>query len=43
MLRTKLDPAEYFPEGSDLGARENEDAYQLLQREMAGIFHGWPS
>jgi S-adenosylmethionine decarboxylase len=42
MLRTDLDPEEYFPEGSDIETAENKAAYALLEREMAGIFHGWP-
>jgi S-adenosylmethionine decarboxylase len=43
LVRTRLDPAEYFPDGVDPETPENREAFELVKREMAGIFHGWPS
>ncbi len=43
MLRTALEPAEYFPDGCDPQAAENRAAFDLVKREMAGIYYGWPS
>lgn len=42
-LRTRLEPANFFPEGTDLRSDENAKAFEDVQREMAGIFYGWPS
>ncbi len=43
MMRTRLDPAEYFPDGADTASEENEQAIDDVKREMAGIFYGWPA
>lgn len=42
LLRTRLDEAGYFVPGADLGAEENQRLLELVRREMAGVFHGWP-
>ena len=42
-LRTRLDPANFFPEGADPRSDENTKAFEDVKREMAGIFYGWPS
>ena len=42
-LRTRLEPANFFPEGTDLERDENAKAFEDVKREMAGIFYGWPS
>jgi S-adenosylmethionine decarboxylase len=43
MMRTALDPKEYFPAGTDLASPETTQALDDVRREMAGIFYGWPS
>jgi S-adenosylmethionine decarboxylase len=40
MIRTDLNPAEYFAPGVDPDAPESRELLELLRREMAGIFHG---
>lgn len=43
LVRNGLDPADYFPGGVDPTTAESREALELVKREMAGIFHGWPS
>jgi len=43
MLRTKLEPSEYFPQGTDVHSPENMQALEDVRREMVGIYYGWPS
>jgi S-adenosylmethionine decarboxylase len=40
MIRTELNPAEYFAPGVDPDAAESRELLDLLRREMAAIFHG---
>ncbi|HEY8376535.1 MAG TPA: adenosylmethionine decarboxylase [Nannocystis sp.] len=42
LLRTKLDPAEYFPRDVDPNAPESLARLDDVRREMVGIFYGWP-
>ena len=43
MMRTQLNPADFFPSGQDPTAPENLAALEDVRREMVGVFHGWPS
>lgn len=43
LKRRELDPAQYFDQGTDVNTEENRRALDLVSREMAGIFYGWPS
>jgi S-adenosylmethionine decarboxylase len=43
MLRTKLDPKQYFAPGVDPDAPESRALLELIRREMAGIFHRLPN
>ena len=43
MLRVGLKPEDYFPEGVDPNSAESQAAMRDVEREMAGIFYGWPS
>lgn len=43
MKRRELDAAQYFDKGTDVSTPENKDALEHVEREMAGIFYGWPS
>lgn len=42
MMRTRLNPADFFPKGLDPAAPENQAALEDVRREMVGVFHGWP-
>jgi S-adenosylmethionine decarboxylase len=42
MMRTKLNPSDFFPKGLDPSAPENQAALEDVRREMVGIFYGWP-
>ncbi len=42
MLRTQLEPREYFHAGADVGTPENLQALADVRREMVGIYYGWP-
>ena len=42
MMRTRLNPADFFPKGLDPSAPENQAALEDVRREMVGIFYGWP-
>ncbi|MCA9635711.1 MAG: adenosylmethionine decarboxylase [Myxococcales bacterium] len=42
MIRTRLDPGEYFNADLDPTAPENRAALEDVRREMVGIFYGWP-
>lgn len=43
MMRSVLEPHEYFPGGVDPTAPENVAALEDVRREMVGVFYGWPS
>ena len=43
MIRTKLDPKQYFAPGVDPDAPESRELLDLIRREMAGIFHSLPN
>ena len=43
MLRTRLDPTQYFWPDVDPRAPENLAALDDVRREMVGIFYGWPA
>src|SRR5690606_4536760 len=40
MIRTELDPKEYFAPGVDPDAPESRELLELIRREMIGIFNG---
>lgn len=42
MIRTTLDPADYFVPGVDVDAEENRELLELIRREMVGIFNSLP-
>ena len=42
MLRTNLDPQDYFTPGIDPGAPESRELFELMRREMASIFYNHP-
>jgi len=42
MMRTRLNPADFFPPHLDPAAPENLAALEDVRREMVGIFYGWP-
>ncbi len=42
MMRTRLDPAAYFPPDVDPKTAESLARLEDVRREMAGIFYGWP-
>jgi S-adenosylmethionine decarboxylase len=42
MMRTRLNPADFFPKGLDPAAPENLAALEDVRREMVGVFYGWP-
>lgn len=43
MKRSDLDPNDYFDTGTDTSTERNVQALEDVEREMAGIFYGWPS
>lgn len=43
MMRTDLDPKEYFVPGVDPYTDENRRLFELIKREMAGIYNNSPS
>jgi S-adenosylmethionine decarboxylase len=43
MLRTRLNPALYFPPDVDPASPESVARLEDVRREMAGIFYGWPT
>ena len=43
MIRTDLDPKEYFVPGVDPYSDENTALFELIKREMAGIYNNLPS
>ncbi len=42
MMRTRLNPADFFPQHLNPDAPENQAALEDVRREMVGIFYGWP-
>lgn len=42
MIRTDLDPKQYFVPGVDPYTRENREMFELIKREMAGIYNNLP-
>ncbi len=42
MMRTRLNPADFFPPQLNPEAPENQAALEDVRREMVGIFYGWP-
>lgn len=42
MMRTRLNPAAYFPPDVDPTAPESVARLEDVRREMVGIFYGWP-
>lgn len=42
MMRTRLDPATYFPPDVDPSAPDSVARLEDVRREMVGIFYGWP-
>ncbi len=42
MMRTRLNPSDYFPPGVDVQAPDSVARLEDVRREMAGIFHGRP-
>lgn len=42
MMRSRLDPADYFPAGLDLAAPDNLAALDDVRRDMIGTFYGSP-
>lgn len=42
MIRTRLNPADFFPPHCDPSAPANQAALEDVRREMVGIFYGWP-
>jgi len=42
MMRTRLNPADFFPPHLRPEAPENQAALEDVRREMVGIFYGWP-
>ncbi len=42
MMRTQLNPADFFPSGQDPTATDNLAALEDVRREMVGVFYGWP-
>ena len=42
LLRTKLDPKEYFAPGVDPYTEENRRLFEQIKREMAGIYNSLP-
>lgn len=42
MLRTNLDPQDYFTAGTDPSAPESRELFELMRREMANIFYNRP-
>ena len=43
MIRTDLDPKEYFAEGIDPFSPENRGVLELIKREMLGIYNNLPN
>jgi S-adenosylmethionine decarboxylase len=43
MIRTDLDPREYFPPGVDPDAAQSRELLELIRGEMIGIFHSLPN
>lgn len=42
MMRTRLNPADFFPPDVDPAAPESVARLDDVRREMVGIFYGWP-
>ena len=42
MMRTRLNPADFFPAGQDPASPGNLAALEDVRREMVGVFYGWP-
>lgn len=43
MIRTDINPKEYFAPGVDPYTDENQQLFELIKREMAGIYNNLPS
>ncbi len=43
MIRTELDPKEYFAPGVDVDAPDNRELLEMVRREMVGIFKSLPN